>query len=323
MQSLVAQPSPTTVAVVTTSQRPLELARLLESLAKSASPLSGVIVVDNGGDLATRGVAERAWPFPLVHHVPGTNLGCGGGLHAGELLAFARFGDAWTHLWILDDDAVIFPDTLPELLAAMAREQADAAHPLVMDSAGMLAWFPGLLDRAKFRAVRERQTPAQFRARCGEEPIAFSWAQGIALLVTRSALHELGPHRTDYWVRGEDLEFSLRITHRRRGIYVPRAEASHLPPRNPEAPSNTGEYFRHAAMLRNIAYTSVRLPHGRRIFRTLPGNALRFLRTWGWKPRVLRGLATALYAGAVRGKPAGADAPPALAAPLPEEAPRR
>jgi GT2 family glycosyltransferase len=125
------------------------------------------------------------------------------------------------------------------------------------------------------------------------------------LLVTRRAIEELGYHRTDYWVRGEDLEFSLRITHRFRGLYVPRARVAHLPPEPVGEASRESEYAKHRAMLQNIAYTALRLPHGRRIFRTIPGNWRRFLSTWGFTPRAFGGAIEAFWRGAVQGRPVG------------------
>jgi hypothetical protein len=58
-------------------------------------------------------------------------------------------------------------------------------------------------------------------------------------------------------------------------------------------------------MLQNISYISTRLPHARRIFRHLPGNFRRFLRTHGCTPASLRDGWLAWWRGAVRGKPAG------------------
>jgi GT2 family glycosyltransferase len=189
------------------------------------------------------------------------------------------------------------------LLAAIWAENADAAHPLTTDGEGRLSWFPGLLDRQKLQAAREHPKPCDFVTHQGSLPTPFSWSQGIALLITRRVLEELGPHRTDYWVRGEDLEFTLRITAHHRGIYVPTARVQHLPPASSNDP--TAEYPKHIALLRNLAYTSLRLKHGRRIARTLPGNWLRFLRTWGFSPRALMAILTATLRGLLKG-PAGA-----------------
>ena len=292
------------VAITATYRRPVELARLLHSLEQSHRALTGIIVVDNAGDSATRETVAQC-SIPSHYRAPGENLGCGGGLNLAEKIAFDTFGADFDYLWILDDDAIVTPDTLDKLLEAMHAEGADVAHPLVVGPDGMLGWFPGLLDPRKFRAIRGRQTADEFIARCGDAPVAFSWSQGIALLVSRRALEELGGHRTDYWVRGEDLEFSLRLTHRFRGVYVPAARTQHLPPEVTEPVAASLEYAKHLAMLQNVAYTSLHLRHGRRLARTIPGNWLRFLRTWGWQYRVVADAFLTFARGAVLGLPAG------------------
>lgn len=295
---------PFVVGVTATFRRPEELKRLLTSLPDAGPALRALVVVDNAGDAVTHQLCNES-PIPVEYHAPGSNLGCGGGLHTGERLALEKFGGQLTHLWILDDDAVIMAGALDTLLDAMAQGDADAVYPLVVDAEGQLGWFPGLTEPEKFRAVRQPQTPEQFVASCSDEPVPFSWCPGVALLVSRRALDEFGLHRTDYWVRGEDLEYSLRITHQRRGLYVPRARVLHLPPPMVGEVLAQAEYAKHRAMLQNVAYTSLRMPHGRRIVWTIPGNWFRFLRTWGFRPRVLADGFRTLWTGAVRGWPAG------------------
>jgi len=295
--------SSSVVAVIASYRRPKELSRLLASLALTRRSLAGVVVVDNGVEAAAT-LIDQGNARPVYRVAPGRNLGCGGGLRLAEQNALERFPSA-THLWILDDDAVVEADTLNVLLAAMANENTQAAHPLVIDESGFLGWFPGLLDRKKFRIIRDRQTPEEFVARCGPDPIPFSWSQGIALLVTRQIIEQIGFHRDDFWVRGEDLEFSLRLTATARGIYVPVARVAHLPPAGASEDLDSSEYAKHRAMLQNLAYTSVRLRHGRPLLRTLPGNWIRFARTWGWRPIVMQDAVHAFLAGALLRGPAG------------------
>lgn len=289
------------VAVVATFHRPAELGRLLDSLEKIPRGLGAVVIVDNGAEKAVEEIVGRAHRETRYVAAP-KNLGCGGGLRRAETTAFQSFGDRLTHLWILDDDTVVPPDILEVLLAEMECAGADAACPLVVDREGRLGWFPGLSDDEKFRAVRSAETVEEFVESAGSAPIPFSWAQGISLLVSRRAIDELGFHRADYWVRGEDLEFSLRITAHYRGIFVPRVTVQHLPP-EAKSGADEAEQLRHAAMLQNIVYTSLYLPHGRRILRTIPGNFLRFLRTWG--TRGVADLFHAFWLGAIIRKPAG------------------
>ena len=137
----------------------------------------------------------------------------------------------------------------------------------------------------------------------GNAPVPFTWAQGICLLATREVIAEAGFHRDDFWVRGEDLEYSLRLTARKPGVWVPGAVVKHLPPTEDPHTRSQGEYLKHCAMLQNIANIAMRLPHGRRILWTLPSNLLRFLRTWGLSAGAdaLR----ALWRGGIRATPAG------------------
>lgn len=289
------------VAVVATCRRHAELKRLLDSLEKIESHFGGVVVVDNGGD-AQDIVKNARCNAHLI--APGSNLGCGGGLAFAEKNAFDIFGDRLTHLWILDDDTVAHPDTLEVLIEEMQNEHADLACPMIADEHGRVGWFPGLLDAQKFRVIRKPITPHEFVAHCGDAAIPFSWSTGISLLVTRHAIEECEFHRDDFWVRGEDLEFSLRLTARHRGIFVPKTTVVHLPPPANQPDSREQEYLKHCALLQNLCYVALRLRHGHRIARTLPGNFFRFLKTWH-SIDALRDAALAFWLGAFHGKPAG------------------
>jgi GT2 family glycosyltransferase len=290
------------VAVTATYRRAGELGRLLDALQRSTVPLHGVVVVDNASDPATRDCAERS-EVPTHYVDAQENLGCGGGLRLGEEAAFATFPEL-THVWILDDDTVPEPSTLGALLRAMEATNSGAACPQARDAEGHLNWFPGLLDRTRFDVLRRSRTPSEFITRDSDAPAAFSWATGVALLVSREALECAGLHRGDFWVRGEDLDFSLRITNCTQGVYVPDAHLEHLPPGGGRVIDDFAERMKHAAMLQNCAYLFARTSHGRRLARYWPGNAWRHVRRFGIF--ALGDLAIALFQGAVLGRPAGA-----------------
>jgi len=98
---------------------------------------------------------------------------------------------------------------------------ADVIYPMIVDGAGRIGWFPGLQEEEPWRVIRQATTPAEYLERCGPGAVSFSWSPGVCLLVTARALRSVGPPRGDYWVRGEDLEFSLRLTSRFRSAFVP------------------------------------------------------------------------------------------------------
>ena len=282
------------VAVIATYRRHAEVARLLASLENSTLPLHGIVIVDNAADLT----ASTSLPHHIVA-APG-NLGCGGGLRLAEETALREFPDL-THLWVLDDDVVVEPTTLATLRDQMA--DAGAACPQAADADGRLNWFPGLRDRAKFHILARAKTPGEYLQKCGPEPESFTWATGVALLVTRAAIERAGLHRGDFWVRGEDLDFSLRITAIARGCYVPTAQVAHLPPGGGIVVDDFSERMKHAAMMQNSAYLLARTAHGRPLAKHWPGNAWRHLRRFGLHafPDILR----AAILGALKGVPAG------------------
>jgi rhamnopyranosyl-N-acetylglucosaminyl-diphospho-decaprenol beta-1,3/1,4-galactofuranosyltransferase len=289
------------VTVTATYRRPKEIARLLAALRKSIVPIHGVVVVDNANDVPTQlavaqgGLAQR-------YVAAGTNLGCGGGLRLAEETALREFPEL-THVWILDDDTVPEPDTLQTLLAAMASRDVGATCPQATDAEGRLNWFPGLLDRAAFKVLRNARTPDDFLVRWGGREEAFSWATGVALLVTRRALEAAGLHRGDFWMRGEDLDFSLRVTAQFRGLYVPGARLAHLPPGGGRVVDDFAERMKHAAMLQNCAYLAARTSHGRSLAKHWLGNALRHWKRFGFG--AIGDVLRAAWLGAVRGRPAG------------------
>jgi GT2 family glycosyltransferase len=264
--------------------------------------MAAVVVVDNEGSDAVRTLIEQAYPGAQYVN-PGSNVGCGGGLKLAEEFALQMKSPGFTHLLILDDDAVLSPETIEALASAMARERADLAYALITGEDGRIGWLPGLRDRTSGPRDVFDGTPVEFRVRFGAEPRDFIWAQGICLLVAREALERLGPHRDDFWVRGEDLEFSLRFTARGRGILVPAVVAQHLPPAEETVLSREAEYLKHCALVQNIAYIGFRLPHGHRIAWTIAGALRRFFRIWSWP--AFGDALRALWRGAVLGEPAG------------------
>lgn len=295
---------PFVVGIVATYRRAPELARLLRSLESVTVPLA-LLVVDNAGDPETA-MALCAPPagVEVVRLVPGANLGCGGGLAYGERAAMERYGDRFTHLWSMDDDIEVAPGTLERLLGAMERHCADLACPMIVWPDGRPGWVPGMVEGRAFRTAKKVASPSDYFARCGTRSIPVTWATGVSLLVTRRAFEECGLHRDDFLIRGEDLEWTLRITSRFTGIFVPDATVRHLPRIPEESPeAATAERRKHGAMLQNIAFIAVHLPHGRRILKHLPGNLWQFARQWG-----ITGLLEGLrlyWSGAVRARPAG------------------
>src|SRR4029450_4994239 len=94
-------------AVVATFGRPREIERLFASLAG----IDLVVVCDNSAGAEVRDTVKCS-RTPAQYVAPTRNLGCGGGLRTAEQRAWEVAGDRLTHLLVLDDDAVLQPDTV-------------------------------------------------------------------------------------------------------------------------------------------------------------------------------------------------------------------
>jgi len=289
--------------VVAAYKRPEMLRSLLASLQESRY-LRKMIVVDNGLDAEMEAIC-REQSYPVLYHRPECNLGCGGGVARGLQLALQD--PAITHFCCFDDDAHATPGALEALMDGMIAAEADLAVPLIIDADGYIGWQAGLQDRLAWKTIlRKRLLPEDYRAICGLKPVPFTWAPWTALALTPRVIRECGYPREDFWFCVEDLEFVLRLTYRHRGVMVPSAVCRHVPP--PASGGNeveSGHYLRFCLSLQNLAYVSTRLPHGRRILRHLPGNYLRFFRTFGLKPATVRDVWLAWWLGGMRGQPAG------------------
>lgn len=288
------------IGVVATWQRPALMRRLLLSLHEQGPALTAIVVVDNGGTQAHAADLRAAAPVPLIWVSAESNLGTGGGIARGLAEALQQ-GEA-THFWIMDDDMVATPGVLSLMLQAMQRAAAAAVSSLLVNAQGRIAWFPGPLPQPAWTAIRKNLTPEEFRARGGTAPLRWNWSIWASLVVTRAAVECIGLPNARLWYQGADIEYTLRLSARFPTVLAPAAICHHLIP-----PTTAAELLSKSLLsLQNGAYTAVRLRHGRRTLRHLPGNHFRYWRAGRFSLRALAESISAFWRGAVLGRSTGA-----------------
>ena len=302
--SMLAEPSApmqasAVYAIIHAYGRPTLLARVLNSLREQGPALRGVFVVNNSCDDSTKQAAAGVG-MPVRVLTPDCNLGTAGGIAFG--LRNWLSVEVATHVWILDDDVIAMSGALAAMLAALTEAGAEAAAPLLTDRTGTVQWLPGLYSHEARRASRGLMTPEEFRLRCGEAPLRWHWALWASLLVSRRAVLAAGLPRLDLWSQFSDIEYTLRLTARFKGVLAPKAVCRHLPP-----PAAAGAAFdvKLYSALQNGSFVSTRLRHGRRALRHLPGLHYRYLRHYRWERRAWGRMVTAFFTGAVLGRPSG------------------
>ena len=333
------------VALVATRHRAPLLTRLLHSLALQSLRPTAAVICDNGPDPATADAVKNS-PLPSHYLSSGKNLGFGGGLALAGQHALEKF-PSLTHLLIVDDDAILSPSDLANLLSSMKKHSAGSIAPFLVDSEGKLQEAPEpaswSLARA-FRTVGQNLSAARALAPSGY-PMA--WCIGPCLLIQKETWLRAGPPRSDMIAYGDDVEFSLRLSAAAPAWAEPSVAVIHAPPTATRSPSDmSSESLRESGnstnrgasaqdgrgqvrggqvphkrdeggsssrvceirseggqppddlahrkkfgiLLQNLAFTCVSSPRPRHLPIYLPGNARRFLRTFGFTPANIREL---------------------------------
>ena len=300
-----SRPAPRVAAAVATHRREKELARLLSALAESTVPLHTVVVADNASAAETKAVCEQSSP-PSVWLPRPVNNGPGPAWNSAA--AKALEDPTVSHVLVLDDDVVPPPETVSVLLAALQSSGTAAAAPLLFDEKAHLWAFPEPRETPLRAAVRRVGTAAEAHAVFGAEPHPFCWATGACMLYTRRAFDTCGYFREDFWMLGEDLEYSMRVASTLGGVFTAEVSVPHLPPAPDGRSARTAHRLKFLALLQNLSYLAFHSPHSAHLSSYLAGNFKRYTRTEGLSPGTLWDAWCAFYQGAFCRQPAGTPA---------------
>jgi GT2 family glycosyltransferase len=202
-------PARVCAAVITFNRKDL-LVECLDALLSQTHRVARTLVVDNASTdgtedlLRERGLLRR----DDVEYVRlERNMGASGGFARGVAAGRALDMD-W--IWIMDDDAEPRPDALATLLASPpATDLATVALcPKVVYAGGAI----DANQRGHFRR-RLRPLPAS-EYRAGHHP-TLDFLSFVGSLVRTSAARQTNLPREDFFIWGDDVEYSFRL--RRRG----------------------------------------------------------------------------------------------------------
>ena len=210
----------TVVAVVVTYNRRDLLVGCLEGAFGQTRPPDRLFLVDNASTdgtpelLRERGFLDRP---DLTYVRLGENLGSSGGFAEGVRVAREPESD-W--LWLMDDDSQPEPDVLERLLAAPA-----AADSRTVALCPKVVYADGSLDRNQRGDFRRRLRPLrddEYVPGCELGFMSF-----VGTLVRTRAARAIDPPKAEFFVWGDDVEYSLRL--RRQGAIrlVPDAVMVH------------------------------------------------------------------------------------------------
>jgi len=178
---------------------------------------------ESGGD-----ASDHTLRLALVQ--TGRNLGFAGGVNVGLRYALAR--KEFEYAWVLNNDTVVRPDTLGQLVRRM-QERPDAG----MCGATLLSYDPPHAVQAWAGArfnkwvggtwhLGARQPASAPVDRDGVER-GLSYIMGASMLVPRSVLDDVGVMSEDYFLFFEEVDWAFRIRRRYALAYAPASVVYH------------------------------------------------------------------------------------------------
>ena len=181
----------------------------IEALGQGTQVPDEIIVVDNGSKDQTRAVL--AMRFPSVRVIENTtNLGVARARNQG--LAAAR----GTYVLVLDDDAIMQPKALAQLVAVL-----DASPTVALCGPQLLSTthepistnltFPTLSHKVRRWGRVERQPGSPWDNSISGRMREVDYVIGACQLIRRAALDEVGLYDEHIFYGPEDIDFCLRL----------------------------------------------------------------------------------------------------------------
>jgi GT2 family glycosyltransferase len=275
-------------------ERLLAWARARVTTDHGAGAISHLAEVRWPSDGPELGAAARAGSLLLVH--TGGNWGFAGGNNVGVEAALAD--PDVEHVWLLNNDTVIEPDAIAELVAAVAAvggEVLASSQVRTMENPDVI-WFEGGVY-SPWLATARHVSPERFAA------ASHRYLSGCALLVSRGALLRLGLLDDTMFMYAEDVDYSAKAA--RAGVplvLAPRSVVLHAG----GASSGVASAFAYRHHVANTVRAVTR-HHGRsRLLTIVPYHVAKAFALFVWKhrsPTLLRAYVDGLLAGC-RGSPA-------------------
>lgn len=205
-------------AIIVTYNKPELLKRCLNSVLKQTYLCDNVILIDNGGFETTQSIVDLfKQHFSNLHHVnTGENLGGAGGFFKGIIESLDYNPD---FLWILDDDTVPNFDALENLV--LAFNKINEQNKKVGFLASEVRWTDGSLAIMNVpRFFKNKEKSAGY-----ERLVSSSF---VSMLVSAEAVKALGLPIPEFFIWGDDAEYSRRISEKYPSYYVSESQVVHL-----------------------------------------------------------------------------------------------
>ena len=235
------------VAVIVTYNRKSLLTKCIESLLKQDSVGSlDIYIIDNASTDGTQDALQLYKDNKSIRYFnTGENLGGAGGFEFG--VRQAEKGN-FDYIWIMDDDTIPNSTALKELLKEAERHETFgflSSHVLWIDgtTCTMNVQRKDIFRKVDLKDFKKKVIPVEY-------------ATFVSLLIPMSRVKELGAPIGDFFIWGDDWEYTRRISKKYSSYVVTDSKVIHMTATNigcdisndiPERIDRYRYYFRNGA----------------------------------------------------------------------------
>ena len=213
----------TVAAVVVTRNRPALLKRCLAAIDSQTYPASQLVVVDNASSEPTRELiaveaARRDGSFHSIRLEE--NTGGAGGFHAGMRACLSL---PCTHMWLMDDDCEPDSQAVAELVVATAIVGEDAVlGGNIVDLNGESVNVQSISQRLGTNCV------PQYPLHLADGLLEMRALTFVSFLVSVDLVRKVGLPLKEFFIWGDDTEYSRRLARFTKLYQVGKSKTKHL-----------------------------------------------------------------------------------------------
>ena len=238
-------------AVVVTYNRKDLLKECLDALLNQTRPLDSIILIDNAStDGTPEFLKEKGYlDNPKLDYVRlPENTGGSGGFHEGVKRGYEK-GYDW--LWLMDDDTISEKNSLEYLL--------EIAFLNLNINIGFLCskvlWTDETPHKMNLPQINPFVNKIPFNIFEGYEILLVNSCSFVSVLIKKDIIKEVGLPIKDFFIWGDDLEYTSRIRSKNYvGVYVRKSKVIHKTKINYSANDNIIDCTKHFYGTRNNLY---------------------------------------------------------------------
>lgn len=205
--------------VVVTYNRLALLKDAIEALKMQTEP-SDILVVNNGSTDGTKEYLDEQTDLIVIHQ---ENLGGAGGFYAGMKYAAEK---GYDFAWVMDDDVIPDVDALKSLKDAYdflsVKEKVGFLCSTVVNREGIPVNNPNV------DLKRNKTGDVSWNKYLSEGVVGVSSATFVSVFVPCSIIFEVGLPYKEFFIWGDDTEYTNRISARYSSYLVGRSVVMHL-----------------------------------------------------------------------------------------------